>query len=91
MQRLKAAIWHYAKQIVEEESETLQTTATPQFVSALADLVYAQARTIPRQERRRLISESVALDLESFALHAKRSVVNVEDVKVSTDPKSHFC
>jgi hypothetical protein len=44
-QRLKAAIWHYAKEIVEEESESLQATATPQFVSALADLVYAQAGT----------------------------------------------
>ena len=86
MQRLKAAIWHYAKQIVEEESEPLQATATPQFISALADLVYAQAGINPRQEQRRLIPESVALDLESFALHAKRSVVNAEDVKVSKGP-----
>ena len=29
-----------------------------------------------------LIIESLALDLESFAGHGKRSVINVEDVKV---------
>ena len=30
-----------------------------------------------------LILESLAVDLESFAGHAKRSVINVEDVKVN--------
>ena len=29
-----------------------------------------------------LMIESVATDLESFASHAKRSIINVEDVKV---------
>jgi len=29
-----------------------------------------------------LIVESLATDLESFAGHAKRSIINVEDVKV---------
>ena len=29
-----------------------------------------------------LTIESVAIDLESFASHAKRSIINVEDVKV---------
>lgn len=29
-----------------------------------------------------LMIESVATDLESFAGHAKRSIINVEDVKV---------
>lgn len=29
-----------------------------------------------------LMIEAVAVDLESFAGHAKRSVINVEDVKV---------
>ena len=29
-----------------------------------------------------LTIESVAIDLESFASHAKRSIINVEDIKV---------
>ena len=36
-------MWHYVNQIMEEEGEALETTATPQFISALADMVYAQA------------------------------------------------
>lgn len=36
-------MWHYVNQIIEEEGEALETTATPQFISALADMVYAQA------------------------------------------------
>jgi CENP-S protein len=42
-QRLQAAVWHYANQIIEEEGVALNATATPQFISALADMVYAQA------------------------------------------------
>lgn len=77
-QRLQAAVWHYANQIIEEESSTLETTATPQFISALADLVYAQAG---RSTNIKLIVETLAVDLESFAGHANRSVINVDDVK----------
>ena len=68
-------------QIVEEEGPALDTTATPQFISALADLVYSQAGRYPSLFVR-LTLESLALDLESFASHAKRSIINVEDVKV---------
>lgn len=73
-------MWHYVNQIIEEEGEALETTATPQFISALADMVYAQAGT--GYEYTYLTTESIATDLESFAGHAKRSIINVEDVKV---------
>jgi histone H3/H4 len=65
-------------QIVEEEGQALNTSATPQFTSALADMVYAQAGPSVSA----LIIETLAVDLESFAGHAKRSIINVEDVKV---------
>jgi hypothetical protein len=67
-------------QIVDEEANALDATATPQFISALADLVFAQTGLF--QSISMLTIESLAQDLESFAVHAKRSVINVEDVKV---------
>jgi CENP-S protein len=66
-------------QICDEEGPALDATGTPQFISALADMVYAQAGN-PIVVA--LIIESLALDLESFAVHGKRSIINVEDVKV---------
>jgi len=79
-------VWHYANQIVEEEGIALDATATPQFTSALADLVFAQAGSFGIQMV--LITESLALDLESFAGHGKRSIINIEDVKVLHSPSS---
>jgi hypothetical protein len=73
-------VWHYANLIIQEEGEALETTATPQFTSALADMVYAQ--TGLAVEIAVFTIESLATDLESFASHAKRSIINVEDVKV---------
>ena len=35
-------------QIIEEEGDALETTVTPQFISALADMVYAQAGATPQ-------------------------------------------
>jgi len=67
-------------QIVEEEGLALDTTATPQFTSALADLVFAQAGILPLF--RGADEETLAIDLESFAGHAKRTVIGVDDVKV---------
>ncbi|KAF9352856.1 hypothetical protein BGX26_009354 [Mortierella sp. AD094] len=47
----------------------LNVVITPQLIASLAELVYAQAETLGR-------------DLETFSKHAKRSTVNVDDVKV---------
>jgi CENP-S protein len=46
-QRLQTAVWHYVNQIIEQESDALNSSATPQFVSALADMVYTQAGPPP--------------------------------------------
>jgi len=47
-------------------------------------MVYAQAGTEVITEHI-LTIETLAVDLESFAGHAKRSVINVDDVKVVDD------
>jgi len=68
-ERLKSGIWYTVGQIVDEECMNLDTNATPQFIAALTELVYAQATTL-------------AQDLECFANHAKRSLISTEDVKL---------
>lgn len=52
---------------VDTECLHLNTSATPQFIGSLTELVWTQI-------------ENTAADLESFARHAKRNVVRVEDV-----------
>ncbi|KAL7267257.1 MHF histone-fold complex component [Rhizina undulata] len=66
-ERLKSALWYSIGKIVDEESLSLELNATPQFIGALTEMVWAQL-------------ENVARDLESFARHAGRSTVNTEDV-----------
>ncbi|OAQ97605.1 hypothetical protein LLEC1_06563 [Akanthomyces lecanii] len=65
--RLKSALWYAVGQIVDEECMRRNRNATPQFIGALTELVWTQI-------------ENVAIDLESFANHAARSVVTTEDV-----------
>ncbi|KAJ6785282.1 hypothetical protein PWT90_01082 [Aphanocladium album] len=65
--RLKSALWYAVGQIVDEECMRRNRNATPQFIGALTELVWTQI-------------ENVAVDLESFANHAGRSVVTTEDV-----------
>lgn len=55
--------------MVDEECMSLNTNATPQFIAALTELVYSQ-------------TETLALDLECFANHAKRTMISTEDVKL---------
>ncbi|PYH94892.1 apoptosis-inducing TAF9-like domain 1 family protein [Aspergillus ellipticus CBS 707.79] len=66
-ERLKSALWLAIGKIVDEETIKLNSNATPQFIAALTELVWAQI-------------ETVSQDLESFAKHAGRSTVNVSDV-----------
>ncbi|KAI3550157.1 hypothetical protein CPAR01_08211 [Colletotrichum paranaense] len=66
-ERLKAALWFAVGKIVDEESIKQNCNATPQYIGALTEMVWAQI-------------ESVATDLESFSRHARRSTVHTEDV-----------
>ncbi|GAB5590912.1 Centromere protein S [Umbelopsis nana] len=80
-QRLKSAVWYTVGRIAEAEgivvlphseslgSENTGKTASPQFIASLADVVYKQMETL-------------AMDVEMFARHAKRSTVSMDDVKV---------
>ncbi|KAF9885892.1 hypothetical protein FE257_012272 [Aspergillus nanangensis] len=66
-ERLKSALWLYIGRIVDEETIKLGINATPQFIGALTEMVWAQI-------------ETASQDLESFAKHAGRSTINVSDV-----------
>ncbi|MCJ1278084.1 hypothetical protein MMC21_005898 [Puttea exsequens] len=66
-ERLKAALWFSIGKIVDEETLKLGINATPQFIGALTEMVWAQI-------------ESTSADLESFAKHAGRSTISTEDV-----------
>ncbi|KAI9893369.1 MAG: hypothetical protein M1814_006665 [Vezdaea aestivalis] len=65
--RLKSALWFSVGQIVDEQSLDLNVNATPQFIGALTEMVWAQI-------------ENVSKDLESFAKHAGRKTVTTDDV-----------
>ncbi|KAK1770319.1 kinetochore component CENP-S-domain-containing protein [Phialemonium atrogriseum] len=66
-ERLKAALWFAVGKMVDEESLRRNRNATPQFIGALTEMVWAQI-------------ENVALDLESFSHHAGRTTVTTDDV-----------
>jgi len=66
-ERLKSALWLSIGKIVDDETLKLGVDATPQFIGALTEMVWAQI-------------ETVGQDLESFAKHAGRSTINVSDV-----------
>lgn len=66
-QELKSALWSVVNDMVDKESIKQSRNATPQFIGALADMVWTQI-------------ESVAHDLESFSRHAGRSTINTDDV-----------
>ncbi|KAI7864201.1 kinetochore component CENP-S-domain-containing protein [Spinellus fusiger] len=65
--KVETAMWYFVEQIAQREAESLNKTVTPDFVATLADVVYKQA-------------ETMAMDLESFSKHAKRSTVSMDDV-----------
>ncbi|KAI9828106.1 MAG: hypothetical protein M1832_003633 [Thelocarpon impressellum] len=53
-ERLKSALWFSLGKLVDEESLALNVNATPQFIGALTEMVWAQI-------------EGVSQDLETFA------------------------
>ncbi|KAJ1734864.1 hypothetical protein LPJ61_000843 [Coemansia biformis] len=65
----RAAVWLAVAQLCSADEQKSAAKYSPAFVDALGQVVYAQA-------------ETMAADLESFAKHAKRAKVSVDDVKV---------
>ncbi|KAF2262379.1 hypothetical protein CC78DRAFT_534870 [Lojkania enalia] len=66
-ERLKSALWYAIGQYVDDECLHKNLNATPQFIGALTELVYTQIANTSR-------------DLETFANHAGRKVINTDDV-----------
>ncbi|KAF1962866.1 hypothetical protein CC80DRAFT_487319 [Byssothecium circinans] len=70
-ERLKSALWYSIGQFVDEQGIDSSFNATPQFIGALTELVYAQIANSAR-------------DLEVFSKHAGRKVINTDDVMLLT-------
>ncbi|KAL9551842.1 hypothetical protein MBANPS3_004067 [Mucor bainieri] len=88
-QRLQTAIWHQVNEIVKDQgiasvvkrhqhvlnnaeyivNRHLRKDVSEAFVASLAEVVMTQMQTM-------------ATDLEAFAVHGKRAVISMEDVKV---------
>ncbi|KAF2424392.1 apoptosis-inducing TAF9-like domain 1 family protein [Tothia fuscella] len=64
---LKSALWYSIGRLTDETTLAQDTNATPQFIGALMELVWQQIRLSAR-------------DLETFAKHAGRRQINVDDV-----------
>ncbi|KAL1852547.1 hypothetical protein Plec18170_005678 [Paecilomyces lecythidis] len=90
-ERLKSALWLSIGKIVDEETIKLGVNATPQFIGALTEMVWAQIEADGVRESSSNsqtdgddFTETVSQDLESFAKHAGRSTINVADVMLLT-------
>ena len=75
-QRLKAALWFSIGKIVDEETLKLGVNATPQFIGALTEMVWAQIGTILgeailKHRNVKSAAENVSQDLESFSKCAR--------------------
>lgn len=68
---LKSAIYLSVAKMVEQSTRQMNVSASPSFVASLIELVYNQII---------LLGE----DLEAFATHAGRDVVNTSDVYMAT-------
>ncbi|KAI4174374.1 MAG: hypothetical protein LQ343_002308 [Gyalolechia ehrenbergii] len=83
-ERLKAALWFSIGKIVDEETLKLGVNATPQFIGALTEMLWAQIgmseSPLHRIHSLTTASENVSEDLQRFAKHAGREVISAEDV-----------
>ncbi|PBP24870.1 apoptosis-inducing TAF9-like domain 1 family protein [Diplocarpon rosae] len=70
-EKLKASLWFSIGKLIDEECRRLNATATPQFVGAMTEMVWAQI-------------ETVSTDLESFSRHASRTTITTDDVLLIT-------
>ncbi|KAM9299677.1 centromere protein S [Gastrophryne carolinensis] len=69
LQRLKAAVHYTVGELCQEVAEDKQIEFNKQAIAAISEITFRQCETF-------------AKDLELFARHAKRSTVNMEDVKL---------
>ncbi|XP_067328784.1 centromere protein S [Anolis sagrei] len=68
-QRLRAAVHYAVGCLCEEVGEDKETEFSKQAVACISEITFRQC-------------ENFAKDLEMFAKHAKRTTINVEDVKL---------
>jgi centromere protein S len=86
LQRLKSALWYSVGQIIDHDTLTSNTNATPQFIVALMEMAWVQIGMLPTSlslfPTQYLIrdAENSAKDLEAFAKHAGRTQINTDDV-----------
>ncbi|ORY12366.1 kinetochore component CENP-S-domain-containing protein [Clohesyomyces aquaticus] len=66
-EELKSALWYSIGQYIDEETIEQNINTTPQFIGALTELVYSQI-------------ENTSRDLETFAKHAGRKQITMDDV-----------
>jgi centromere protein S len=69
LQKLKVAVHYTVGKLCEFREQQGPMKLSAYFIAALADLAYKQA-------------EAVAGDLEFFAKHAKRTINQIDDVKL---------
>ncbi|KAJ4368790.1 MHF histone-fold complex component [Neocucurbitaria cava] len=70
-ERLKSALWYTIGTYIDNSTISSHLNATPQFTGALTELIYTQIANTAR-------------DLETFANHAGRKVIGVDDVMLLT-------
>ena len=66
-ERLKAALWYSTGQTLDAVALNEDLNATPHFIGGLSEMIWAQIA-------------NVAGDLEAFAKHAGRTLINAKDV-----------
>lgn len=66
-EKLKAALWYSIGKMVDSAALSQDLNATPHFIGGLSELVWAQI-------------ENAAQDLEAWAKHADRKIINSKDV-----------
>ncbi|XP_028663653.1 centromere protein S isoform X1 [Erpetoichthys calabaricus] len=78
IQRLKAAVHYTTGLICRQMEEEKEVQFTRQTIAAIAETAFKQC-------------EIFAEDLELFSRHAKRSTVNVDDVKITVRRSKPLC
>jgi len=66
VEKLKAALWYSIGQTVDAVTIAQDLNATPHFIGGLSEMVWAQI-------------ENVAHDLEAFAKHDGRTIIDTKD------------
>lgn len=84
MQKLKSALWLSIGRLVDSTCIPLRTNATPQFIGALTELVYAQVTTVAvdveRFARYASWTTSYWECTDAISRHAGRTIIDMQDV-----------